>query len=252
MGGRSSYLHVMTKAAEKAAFGIVRDFGELERLHISRKSFQNFVTSADRKAEEQIIYVLSKSYPDIPFICEEKGGDFKDNESLAWIVDPIDGTTNFMRGVPYFAINIAFSENLEISAGITLDPIRGEVFKAEVGCGAYVNNRNRLRVSGREELSESMIAVHMQHEQEKVLIEKGVIIRKIGSVALDMAYVAAGRYDACVCKNVMLWDISAGVLLVKESGGFVKYVKYENGSFDIVAASSNKILQQLLTLYNIN
>ncbi len=250
MGSRSSYLYIMSKAAEKAAIGIVRDFGELEKLQISKKGFQNFVTSSDKKAEENIIYILSKAYPNFAFTCEEKGQMFKDTADTTWIIDPIDGTTNFMRGIPYFSINIALCENMEITAGVTLDPIRGEYFKAELGGGAFVNNRNRLRVSGRELLEESVVAVHLPHQEEQKLVDNGVILRKVGAVSLDLAYVAAGKYDACVIKNVMLWDIAVGVLLVREAGGFVRYYKYDSGTFDVIAASSNKLFKKLLSLYN--
>jgi myo-inositol-1(or 4)-monophosphatase len=245
MGERASYLNIMKRAAEKAAVGIIRDFGELEKLQVAKKGFQNFVTNADRKAEETIMYVLSKAQPSVSFICEESGKESNSDTSLTWIVDPIDGTTNFMRGISYFSISIALMERSEVVAGITLDPIRNECFIAEKGSGAFVGYRNRLRVSGRTNTSESLVAVHIPSCLEEPIVKAGAIIRKMGSVALDLAYVASGRYEASVCKNVRLWDIATGILLIQESGGFMKHKKNQDGSYDIIAASSSEMLNRL-------
>jgi myo-inositol-1(or 4)-monophosphatase len=240
----------MTKAAEKAATAIIRDFGELEHLQISSKGPRNFATSADQKAEDRIMYILSKAYPEISFICEEKGVEFRDNEDVAWIIDPIDGTSNFMRGIPYFAISIALSENLKITTGLTLDPLRNECFKTELGGGAFINDRNRMRVSGRKNIFEAVIATHTTLSDEEILVKNGGMIRKMGAVSLDMAYVAAGKYDACVFRDVMLWDIATGVLLIKESGGFVKYRKHDSGKFDVIAASSGELFKTIIKFFN--
>ncbi|MDR0553151.1 MAG: inositol monophosphatase [Holosporales bacterium] len=245
MGDKAAYLNIMRKAAEKASVSIIRDFGELEKLQVSKKGFQNFVTNADRRAEETIVYSLAKAHPDISFICEERGEELNSRADLVWIVDPIDGTTNFMRGVSYFAISIALSERTDIVAGITLDPIRNECFIAEKGSGAFVGSRNRIRVSGRTNTNESLMAVHLPSHLEASIVKTGAIIRKMGSIALDLAHVAAGRYEASICKNVMIWDIATGILLVQEAGGFVKYKKYTDGSYDIIAASSLEILNNL-------
>ena len=145
---KSAIIHIMQKAAEKAAYLLVRDFGELETLQVSHKGFRNFVTSADRHTEERIFRELSQARPELSFICEESGFTERENKETVWIVDPIDGTSNFMRGIPYFAINVALREKNTITAGITLDPMRGECYWAEIGQGAFVE-RNRLRVSGR-------------------------------------------------------------------------------------------------------
>ena len=241
---RAADLHVMTKAAEKASYGIIRDFGELEKLQVSKKGFKNFVTSSDRRAEEQIMYVLSTGRPEFSFVCEESGVITNKNPDVSWVVDPIDGTTNFMRGIPYFAINIAIKDKEEIVAGITLDPMRGDCFKADIGCGTFLG-RQRLRTSGKEELKESVVATHMSLIEDVKVAEKGAIIRRTGAVALDLAYLAAGKYDAVVAKNVGIWDIASGILLIKEAGGFVKYEDQGNGKYKIIAASSSKLFNQV-------
>ena len=250
MENRTPIINVMQKAAEKASYAIIRDFGELEKLQVSKKGFKNFVTSADRKAEDQIKYVLSKAYPDFSFISEESGKEIREDKEKFWIIDPIDGTTNFMRGIPCFAINISFLEGKDITAGITYNPLRGECFKADMGSGAFLANKTRLRVSGREDLTESLIAVHMPHDEEKKIIDLGAITRRTGSIALDLAYFSAGKFDAVIAKNVRLWDISTGLILTKESGGFQKCVKNEMGTFDIISASSSKMLKKLVSLYD--
>lgn len=250
MSSNSAILHVMSKAADKAAFVIVRDFGELERLQISRKGLRNFVTSSDKNSESRIIYELSKARPGFSFICEESGFSKNENTDSIWIVDPIDGTNNFMRGIPYFAINIALMENNEFIAGVTLDPMKGDCFKASLREGAYVGNRDRLRVSGREQLREAVVALKTTFEIEEKIFVEGAIIRKTGSTALDLAYLAAGKYDAVIVQNVMLWDIASGIVLIKEAGGFLEYVKKEDGRYDIFAASSSKLLNYILKFFS--
>lgn len=238
----SAILHIMEKAAEKAAFFLVRDFGELERLQVSRKGFRNFVTSADRNSEEKIVYELSKARPEFSIICEESGFIKKNDESSIWIVDPIDGTCNFMRGIPYFAINIALRVDGEYRSGLTLDPMRGDCFKAEIGGGAFLGNRNRIRVSGREDIREAVVVTRVPLSIDEKISDAGSIIRRTGALALDLAYLAAGKYDAVVARDVALWDIAAGLVLLKESGGFFDYNKNDRGLYDIVAASSSKLL----------
>ncbi|MDR2666954.1 MAG: inositol monophosphatase, partial [Holosporales bacterium] len=241
----SAILHIMTKAAEKAAFGLIRDFGELEKLQISRKGFKNFVTSADRNSECKIMKELSKARPDFSFLCEESGFTSGQNNSLTWVVDPIDGTTNFMRGIPYFAINIALMNREEVVAGVTFDPIRGDYFVAETGLGAFVSHRNRLRVSMRENLEEAVIATRVPLDLDIKISNLGAFVRKTGSLALDLAYLSAGKYDAVISSDAYLWDIASGIILVKESGGFLEYVKKSCGKYDIIAASSTKIMKCL-------
>lgn len=238
----SATLHIMTKAADKAAAIVVRDFGELERLQVSRKGIKNFVTSSDRNSESKIIYELSKARPGFSFICEESGFSKNENIDSVWIVDPIDGTNNFMRGIPYFAINIALMENKEFVAGVTLDPMRGDCFKAGLREGAFEGNRNRLRVSNREKLQEAVVALKVGFGIEQQIFNEGAIIRKTGSLALDLAYLAAGKYDVVIAKNVTLWDIASGIVLIRESGGFINYSKKDKGTYDVCAASSSKLL----------
>lgn len=240
---RPAELHIMTKAAEKAAFNLVRDFGELERLQVSKKGFGNFVTTADKKSEERIVYELSKSRPEFSLLCEESGFIERENKTTYWVIDPIDGTTNFMRGIPYFAINIALVEENDPVAALTLDPMRGDHFKADVGGGAFLGNRNRIRVSRKDSISESVVATHIWHENDSKLFESGAILRRTGSIALDLAYLASGKYDVVIAENVQLWDIAAGILLVKEAGGFLEYTKNSNGKYDIRAAASSKLLK---------
>jgi myo-inositol-1(or 4)-monophosphatase len=233
----------MEKAAEKAAVRLVRDFGELEKLQVSRRGFNNFVTSADKNSESKIIYELSRARPEFSLLCEESGFVERENKSSVWIVDPIDGTSNFMRGIPHFAINIALREDDRITAGMTLDPMRGDCFKAEEGNGAFLGNRNRIRVSGRERMQESIVAMrNVSIEKESALINSGAVVRNLGSVALDLAYLAAGKFDAVITNDVYLWDIASGLILIKEAGGFLEYTEKDEGKYDVVAASSLRLL----------
>ncbi len=242
----SAILHIMQKAAEKAAFLLIRDFGELEKLQVSRKGFRNFVTSADRNAEARIIHELTKYHPEYSFVCEESGLTEKEDKNTAWIIDPIDGTSNFMRGIPYFAINIALRKGNDVVAGITLDPMRGECYKAEIGQGA-LGGRSRLRVSGREDIREALIATRGSVQFGEQLVGLGAIIRKTGSVAMDMAYLSAGKYDAVIARNVYLWDIASGIVLIKEAGGFIELSKIGSSQYNLVAASSKKLLTTCLS-----
>ncbi|MDR2458698.1 MAG: inositol monophosphatase [Holosporales bacterium] len=232
----------MTKAAEKAASRLVRDFGELEKLQASRKSLRNFVTSADKNTEDKIMYELSKARPGYSFLCEESGVTENENKSSVWIVDPIAGTDNFMRGIPFFAINIALRENCKVVAGVTYDPMRRECFKAEVGAGAYLGNHCRLRVSGREKISEAVVAVWANYNVDISLAERGTIIRRTGSIALDIAYLATGKYDAVVVTGARVWDIASGEILIRESGGFWDVRQVGDDTYDVTAASSMKLL----------
>lgn len=247
----SALLHIMAKAADRAAFGIVRDFGELERLQVSRKGLKNFATSSDKNSESRIIYDLSRARPGFSFICEESGVLRNEIKDFIWVVDPIDGTNNFMRGIPYFAVNIALMQNKEFIAGVTLDPMRGDCFKAELRGGAFMGNRNRLRVSGRDKIQEAVVALRADLSIEEKFASAGCIIRKTGSTALDLAYLAAGKYDVVVAQNVMIWDIASGVVLVKESGGFVNFKETQDGRYNICAASSLKLAQFVSKFYEI-
>ena len=243
----SATLYIMQRAADKAAFSLLRDFGELEKLQVSHKGFRNFVTSADRNSEARIIQELTHARPDYSLICEESGLTEKDDNNSVWIVDPIDGTSNFMRGIPYFAINIALQVNKEFIAGVTLDPVRGECYKAEVGQGAFVGQRSRLRVSGRENMKEAVVATRVSLGIDEKLIKAGAILRKTGSIALDLAYLSAGKYDVVVAYDACLWDIAAGIVLVKEAGGFIS-MSAAGERYNIIATSSKKLLDTCISL----
>jgi myo-inositol-1(or 4)-monophosphatase len=236
----------MSKAAEKASHGVIRDFGELEKLQSSRKGIKNFADKSRKKTAEIIFEILSKSRPDI-HIMQEKN---KVSEKEMWTIDPINGMTNFMRGIPHFAISVSLLENMTASAGITLDPLRGEYYSCEVGRGAFVNNKNRLRVSGTRIIDSALIATNLLPEDNVSLVKNGVVLRKIASVSLDMAYIAAGKYDACIIKGTNLCEIATGILLIREAGGFIKCEKTADESYDIIAASSNELIEKLLSLYN--
>jgi myo-inositol-1(or 4)-monophosphatase len=250
--GKEADIHVMTIAAEKAAVSIVRDFGELARLQNSRKSFKNFVTAADVRTEERLVFELSKMRPGFSFLCEESGKKEGESPDSTWIIDPIDGTSNFMRGIPYFAINIALMKSGVIIAGLTLNPMSGNCFMATQGSGAFLGRHNRLRVSGREEINESMIAMHASPDVELKIGTSGAIARRTGSVSVDLAYLSAGKYDAVVAKHVNLWDIASGIILIKEAGGFVEYNEIKPGVFDILAASSKIMLSKVASLTDIH
>ncbi|MDR1476114.1 MAG: inositol monophosphatase [Holosporales bacterium] len=241
-------IRVMLVAADKVAPALVRDFGELEKLQVSRKGFKDFVTSADIRTERRLVSELSKSRPGFSFICEESGKTSGEHANSIWIIDPIDGTTNFMRGIPYFAINLALMEMDSITSGLTLDPMRGNYFTATKGSGAFLGRHHRLRVSGREEIRESMISVHTTPEIEASIRRSDAITRRTGSVVLDLAYLAAGKYDAIVATNVGLWDIASGIILLQEAGGFMEYSKTENDKYDFLAASSKIMLSQVSRL----
>ncbi|MDR3031401.1 MAG: inositol monophosphatase [Holosporales bacterium] len=234
----------MIKAAEEASMAIIRDFGELEKLQVSRKGIKSFVTSADKFAERKISELLSKARPDFSFMREESG-TITNSLKETWIIDPIDGTNNFMRGIPYFAINIALSNNDEIVSCVTFDPLRCDCFCSDKGSGAFLGNRNRLRVSGRESLHESFIAINLPIEDIRNFSSEIAIFRKTGSVALDLAYLAAGKYDAVIAKNVGFWDVASGILLIKEAGGFLNCFKQPDDQYSIFAASSSKLLTQI-------
>ena len=242
---RSADLYIMIKAAEKAAVSVVRDFGELERLQVSKKGTKNFVTSSDKFAEQKIKRFLSEARPNFSFLCEESGDTTNADIDDVFIIDPIDGTNNFMRGIPYFSISISLMKKNEITACVTLDPIRSDCFCSDKGQGAFVGARNRLRVSGKPALRDSVVALHMPLHKVSEKFESLAIFRRTGSTALDLAYLAAGKYDAVIARDVSLWDISSGILLIKEAGGFLEYSKQENGKYSILAASSSRLLSQI-------
>jgi myo-inositol-1(or 4)-monophosphatase len=232
MAARSALVNVMVKAAEKAAKGLKRDFGEVEHLQISRKGPADFVSTADFAAQKTLREELGKARPTFGFVGEESESNAAASaKPERWIVDPLDGTTNFLHGFAHWCISIAAMRENELLAGVIYDPIRDEMFWGEKGLGAYCNNK-RLRVSARKDLADCLIAtgapfkgVMDKHPrfvpQLETVMPKVAGIRRCGSAALDLAYVAAGRYDGYWEGRIFPWDAAAGVLLVKEAGGFV-------------------------------
>jgi myo-inositol-1(or 4)-monophosphatase len=218
---RSAHMNVMVEAAEKAARGLVRDFGEIENLQISKKGPGDFVSNADLKSESTIRAVLEKARPKYGFLMEESGITKGADEGYRWIVDPLDGTTNFLRGIPHWAIVIALEKEGEIVAGLIYDAVKDELFTAEKGTGAFINNR-RLRVSPRTSLTESLIAVDsVEYNPKLAQFITDHATRCLGSAALDLAYIAAARLDGGIQLGMNPWDVGAGALIVKEAGGKV-------------------------------
>tara|TARA_Y100000748_G_C15422450_1_gene459920 strand:+ start:53 stop:796 length:744 start_codon:yes stop_codon:yes gene_type:complete len=244
MNSISPNLNIMIKASQKASKNLIRDFGELEKLQVSVKGPSDFVSNADTKAEKIIIEELSKAKKNFSIISEEDGSKVNQDKNNIWIIDPIDGTTNFLHGVPHFAISIALKSNNEIVSGLIYDPIKDEMFYAEKNSGAFFNN-HRIRVSNKKEINSCLFATGGKDYNKKIDLN----IRRTGSAALDMAYVASGRYDGYFQKNLNLWDIAAGIILVKEAGGIVNEIDIsQNKNIKITAASSainEKMLEKL-------
>ena len=227
---RSALLNVMVQAAMKAGRSLSRDFGEVQNLQVSMKGPGDYVSQADRKAEDIIFAELSKARPGYGFLMEERGAVVGDDDQHRWIVDPLDGTTNFLHGIPIFAVSIALERQGQLVAGVVYNPAMDELYTAERGGGAYVNDR-RLRVAARNKLTDAVIGCGVPHlgrghhgnfliELRNVMAEVAGI-RRMGSAALDLAYVAAGRMDGFWEANLSAWDIAAGLLMVREAGGFV-------------------------------
>lgn len=260
MKTRSPLINVMTKAAFRAARGLKRDFGEVENLQVSRKGPADFVSTADLNAEKALREELSKARPDFGFLMEESGASEGRDPRRRWVVDPLDGTTNFLHGLPHWAISIAVEENSAIIAALVYDPIKDELFTAERGQGCFLNDR-RLRVSSRRNLSDAIFATGIPFKgldgHEGFLAElQGVMavsagVRRWGTASLDLAYVAAGRYDGFWERGLQPWDFAAGLLLVREAGGMVselngKDIRPESPS---ILASNNALhsdLQRIL------
>ncbi len=228
----SPQINLIMKACMKASRSLIRDFGEIENLQVSLKAPGDFVTSADKRTEKIIIEELFKAYPNYGIISEEAGYINKSNKNNRWIIDPIDGTMNFLNGIPQFAISVAYEEANEVKCGIIFNPVTNEMFCAEKGSGAYLNN-SRMRVSNKKKLSEALIVTGGPKQASK--IKKKIFseyinistqvsnVRKFGCAALDMAYVACGRFDGYWQRELNYWDIAAGIILIKESGGFVDF-----------------------------
>ena len=239
----SANLNIMIKAAEKASKSVIRDFGEVEKLQVSKKGPYDFVTKTDKHVEKILIEELSKTKKNYSFLTEETGViNNKDKENI-WIIDPIDGTNNFLHGIPHFAISIALKSKEELVSALIFDPIKDEMFFAEKDKGAFLNNQ-RLRVSKKNSLDDCLFASN--HEGLKF---SDLNMRCSGSAALDLAYVASGRLDGYFQNTINLWDIAAGILLVQEAGGHVNDVdKFDINKINIRASSdaiSPKLLQNL-------
>ena len=244
MNSISPNLNIMIKASEKASKILIRDFGEIEKLQVSKKGPADFVTNSDLKVEKIIIDELKKAKPNYSILSEENGIENNKDSNNTWILDPIDGTVNFLHGIPHFAISIALKFNDEIVSGLIFDPIKDEMFYAEKDNGAFFNNQ-RIRVSKKNDLSDCLFATG-----GKIKDGTELQYRKSGCAALDMAYVASGRYDGYFQNNLNLWDIAAGIVLVKEAGGVLNEVDLSfNKNIKIIASSANintKLLQKLI------
>ncbi|TPK99890.1 MULTISPECIES: inositol monophosphatase family protein [unclassified Mesorhizobium] len=253
---RSALLNVMVQAAMKAGRSLSRDFGEVQNLQVSMKGPGDYVSQADRKAEEIVFAELSKARPGYAFLMEERGAVEGEDAQHRWIVDPLDGTTNFLHGIPVFSVSIALERQGQIVAGVVYNPAMDELYTAERGGGAFMNDR-RLRVAGRSKLTDAVVGCGMPHlgrgQHGNFLIElRNVMaevsgVRRLGSAALDLAYVAAGRMDGFWETGLSSWDIAAGILLVREAGGFVSDMSggqemLDNG--EVVAG--NELIQRAL------
>ena len=240
MNSISPNLNIMIKASEKASKTLIRDFGEIENLQVSKKGPTDFVTNSDLKTEKTIITELKKAKPNYSILSEESGIENNKDKNNTWIIDPIDGTVNFLHGIPHFAISIALRSNDEIVSGLIFDPIKNEMFYAEKDNGAFFNNF-RIKVSKKNQINECLFATGGGPESELDLP-----YRKSGCAALDMAYVASGRYDGYFQQNLNLWDIAAGLIIVKEAGGVLNEIDLNNNQNIKVIASSPDINDKLL------
>ncbi len=240
----SSNLNLMIKAGEKASKKLIRDFGEVENLQVSIKGPTDFVSNADINAEKIIIDELSKSKKNFSILSEETGYIKNKDQKNIWIIDPIDGTSNFLHGIPHFAISIALQSHGEIISGLIFDPIKNEMFYAEKNNGSFLNNK-RIRVSKKKEINECIFATNGQKYKDI-----NVPTRKTGCAALDMAYVAAGRFDGFFQENLNLWDIAAGIILVKEAGGNLNSIDLLNREALDIRATSSSISEKIYKKVN--
>ena len=248
----SPQINIITKACLKASRSLIRDFGEIENLQVSTKGPGDFVTSADKRTEKIIIDELQKAHSDYGIITEESGSINTGNKNNRWIIDPIDGTTNFLNGIPQFAISIGYEEESEIKCGVIFDPIKNEMFCAEKGNGAYLNN-SRIRVSNKKRLKDALLVTGGPRQSSKIKkeifsefveVSNNILspVRKFGSAALDLAYVACGRFDGYWQRELSYWDVAAGIIILKEAGGFVDFFEEDNKDplkKNILASNSN-------------
>ena len=235
----------MIKAAEKASKVIIRDFGELENLQVSRKGPKDFVTKTDKRVEKIIIEELTKSKKNYSFITEETGTILNKNKEVFWIIDPIDGTTNFLHGVPHFAISVALQKEGEIISGLICDPIKNEIFYAERNNGSFINN-SRMRVSNKSDIDDCLFATN--NDGIKSIFPK-LNLRNTGCAALDLAYVGCGRFDGYFHNKINIWDIAAGKIIIEEAGGKINNInEFKINKIDIRAGNPNiyeKMLKKL-------
>ena len=236
MNSISPNLNLMIKACEKVSKVIIRDFGELENLQVSKKGPKDFVTKTDKRVEKILIDELTKSKKNYSFITEETGEILNKNKDNFWIIDPIDGTTNFLHGIPHFAISIALKREDEIISGLVFDPIKNEIFYAEKDNGSFFNN-NRIRVSNKSNIDECLFSSNCEGIK---LIYPKLNLRNTGCAALDLAYVGCGRLDGYFHDKINIWDIAAGKIIIEEAGGKVNNInKFRNDNIDIRAANPN-------------
>jgi len=247
----SPQINLITRACMKASRFLIRDFGEIENLQVSTKGPGDFVTSADKRTEKILIDELQKAHPEYGIVTEEAGIINKTNKKNRWIIDPIDGTLNFLNGVPQFAISIGYEENGEIKCGVIFNPILNEMFCAEKGNGAYLNN-GRIRVSNKKKINDALLVtggpegaskIKDKIFSEYIKVSNNVShVRKFGSAALDMAYVACGRFDGFWQRELKYWDIAAGIIILKEAGGLVDFFENDASSplkKNVLATNSN-------------
>ena len=233
----SPNLNLMIKACEKASKVLIRDFGELENLQVSKKGPKDFVTNSDKKIEKILINELSKK--NFSIISEEIGTKLRNNSKNFWVIDPIDGTTNFLHGIPHFCISVAFMSDQEIISGVIYDPIKNEIFYADKGGGSYLNNKS-IRVSNSKNINSCLYATNYRKN-----LPDNLIVRNTGSAALDLAYVSCGRFDASLQRNVNLWDIAAGIILISEAGGVLDEIQLEKFDKFNFKASNERISSEL-------
>ena len=247
----SPKLNIIYKACMKSAKSLIRDFGEIEKLQVSSKGPGDFVSSADKRTEKIIIDELLKAHPDYGFVTEETGIINQSNMKNRWIIDPVDGTMNFLNGIPQFAISIGYEEKGEITCGVIFNPIINEMFVAEKGSGAYLNN-TRIRVSNKKKIKDALLVTGGPERASKIknkifseyinVSNEVSNVRKFGSAALDMAYVACGRFDGYWQRELNYWDIAAGIIVIKEAGGFINFFDEDKNNplkKNIIASNSN-------------
>ena len=257
----SPQINLIIKACMKASRSLIRDFGEIENLQVSTKGPGDFVTSADKRTEKILIDELQKAHPEYGIITEETGIINKSNTEKRWVIDPIDGTMNFLNGIPQFAISIGYEEKGEIICGVIFNPIINEMFIAEKGNGAYLNN-SRIRVSNKNKIKDALLVtggpkgnskIKNKIFSEYINVSNNVSnVRKFGSAALDIAYVACGRFDGYWQRELNYWDIAAGIIILKEAGGFIDFFE-EDKNVPLkknILASNSFIHEELRELIN--